>query len=151
MPEYIQTHTDRPDPLRIKPEPWMQGTPCATNPDAWFPDRGGNSEAVKKICWGCEAREKCLAYALENNEDQGIWGALSAAERAKLRPKGERRPRKTTAGPRISTRSRPWSKDDEATLLSLAAEGLDQGLIGERLGRSRASVYARLHELRNPT
>lgn len=34
-----------------------------------------------QTCWGCPVREECLAYALEEREDFGIWGGIAARER----------------------------------------------------------------------
>ena len=46
-----------------------------------FPDA---QEKALSICAGCPVREMCLAYALEN-EDEGIWGGVSADDRKILR------------------------------------------------------------------
>ena len=40
--------------------------------------------------------------------------------------------------------TRPWLPEDEARLLSLLGEGATTDEIGERLGRTRQAVYARL-------
>jgi WhiB family transcriptional regulator, redox-sensing transcriptional regulator len=60
-----------------------------TDPDAFFPEQGGglNSDIrnAKRICQRCPARRECLNYALEANEQYGIWGGLTAKERQKLR------------------------------------------------------------------
>lgn len=60
-----------------------------TDPDAFFPEQGGglNSDikSAKKICQRCPAKVECLNYALEANEQYGIWGGLTTTERHRLR------------------------------------------------------------------
>lgn len=65
---------------------WQSDSLCAqTDPDAFFPEKGGSTREAKKICKSCEVRTTCLHYALENDERFGIWGGLSERERRKLR------------------------------------------------------------------
>ena len=65
---------------------WQERALCAqTDPEAFFPEKGGSTREAKKICGGCEVRNRCLEYALENDERFGIWGGLSERERRKLR------------------------------------------------------------------
>ena len=72
---------DNDDPLA-----WQSDSLCAqTDPEAFFPEKGGSTRDAKKICTSCEVRSRCLEYALENDERFGIWGGLSERERRKLR------------------------------------------------------------------
>ena len=65
---------------------WQTDSLCAqTDPEAFFPEKGGSTRDAKKICISCEVRNQCLEYALENDERFGIWGGLSERERRKLR------------------------------------------------------------------
>ncbi len=65
---------------------WQSDSLCAqTDPEAFFPEKGGSTRDAKKICSSCEVRAQCLQYALENDERFGIWGGLSERERRKLR------------------------------------------------------------------
>lgn len=65
---------------------WQADSLCAqTDPEAFFPEKGGSTREAKKICQSCEVRAQCLEYALENDERYGIWGGLSERERRKLR------------------------------------------------------------------
>lgn len=58
---------------------------CAqTDPEVFFPEKGGSTRDAKKICGACMVRSACLEYALENQERFGIWGGLSERERRKL-------------------------------------------------------------------
>jgi len=68
------------------PLAWQTDSLCAqTDPEAFFPEKGGSTRDAKKICTSCEVRVHCLEYALENDERFGIWGGLSERERRKLR------------------------------------------------------------------
>jgi WhiB family transcriptional regulator, redox-sensing transcriptional regulator len=65
---------------------WQSDALCAqTDPEAFFPEKGGSTRDAKKICTSCEVRAQCLEYALQNDERFGIWGGLSERERRKLR------------------------------------------------------------------
>ena len=65
---------------------WQERALCAqTDPEAFFPEKGGSTREAKRICSGCEVRAECLEYALTNDERFGIWGGLSERERRRLR------------------------------------------------------------------
>ena len=65
---------------------WQERALCAqTDPESFFPEKGGSTREAKKICVGCEVKDECLEYALEHDERFGIWGGLSERERRKLR------------------------------------------------------------------
>ena len=57
-------------------------------PDLFFPESISQEKAgasmVKSVCTPCVRRQDCLDFALENNEQHGIWGGLNAAERNAL-------------------------------------------------------------------
>jgi len=50
-------------------------------------------EAAKQVCRGCEVIDHCLEWALETNQDAGVWGGLSEDERRTLRRSRQRRRR----------------------------------------------------------
>ena len=65
---------------------WQERSLCAqTDPEAFFPEKGGSTREAKKVCVGCEVRAECLEYALAHDERFGIWGGLSERERRKLK------------------------------------------------------------------
>lgn len=65
---------------------WQERALCAqTDPEAFFPEKGGSTREAKKVCLTCEVRDDCLEYALMNDERFGIWGGLSERERRKLK------------------------------------------------------------------
>jgi WhiB family redox-sensing transcriptional regulator len=67
-------------------EPWRMDALCAeTDPEAFFPEKGGSTREAKRVCTGCTVRAECLEFALANDERFGIWGGLSERERRRLR------------------------------------------------------------------
>ncbi|GAA2984371.1 WhiB family redox-sensing transcriptional regulator [Microbacterium terrae] len=75
------TPTEEDNPLG-----WQTDALCAqTDPEAFFPEKGGSTRDAKRICTSCDVRGECLEYALQNDERFGIWGGLSERERRKLK------------------------------------------------------------------
>jgi WhiB family transcriptional regulator, redox-sensing transcriptional regulator len=65
---------------------WQERALCAqTDPEAFFPEKGGSTREAKQICASCEVRAECLEYALAFDERFGIWGGLSERERRRLK------------------------------------------------------------------
>ncbi|ACQ79466.1 transcription factor WhiB [Beutenbergia cavernae DSM 12333] len=65
---------------------WQERALCAqTDPEAFFPEKGGSTREAKRVCTSCEVRAECLEYALAHDERFGIWGGLSERERRKLK------------------------------------------------------------------
>ena len=65
---------------------WQEQALCAqTDPEAFFPEKGGSTRDAKRICQACAVRDECLEYALLNDERFGIWGGLSERERRRLK------------------------------------------------------------------
>ena len=56
---------------------WQERALCAqTDPEAFFPEKGGSTREAKKVCLSCDVRVECLEYALGSDERFGIWGGL---------------------------------------------------------------------------
>jgi WhiB family redox-sensing transcriptional regulator len=65
---------------------WQERALCAqTDPEAFFPEKGGSTREAKRVCTTCDVRVDCLEYALKNDERFGIWGGLSERERRRLK------------------------------------------------------------------
>lgn len=62
-----------------------QGLCTQADPEIFFPPKGNPGIRAKQICAGCPVRAECLAYAIEADEEFGIWGGLNRAERLKVR------------------------------------------------------------------
>jgi WhiB family redox-sensing transcriptional regulator len=65
---------------------WQERALCAqTDPEAFFPEKGGSTREAKRVCLSCEVRVQCLDYALAHDERFGIWGGLSERERRRVK------------------------------------------------------------------
>jgi WhiB family redox-sensing transcriptional regulator len=65
---------------------WQASALCAqTDPEAFFPEKGGSTREAKSVCKVCEVKKECLEYALAHDERYGIWGGLSERERRRLK------------------------------------------------------------------
>lgn len=66
-------------------EPWRGDAVCAqTDPEAFFPEKGGSTREAKAVCARCLVAAEGLDSALRNEERFGIWGGLSERERRKI-------------------------------------------------------------------
>ncbi|OBG49183.1 WhiB family transcriptional regulator [Mycolicibacterium fortuitum] len=80
VPEHIDVDPETED------DQWQERALCAqTDPEAFFPEKGGSTREAKRICQGCEVKDACLEYALAHDERFGIWGGLSERERRRLK------------------------------------------------------------------
>jgi WhiB family redox-sensing transcriptional regulator len=76
---------------RDTPQPWKAAGNCSGVDPALFysEDRGAkgrtDAAAARAICKGCTVRLECLAFALTNGEEFGIWGGATERERRFMR------------------------------------------------------------------
>ncbi|MEU0489964.1 WhiB family transcriptional regulator [Nocardiopsis sp. NPDC006139] len=56
---------------------------CRTDPDAMYV-RGIAQDDAAKVCTGCPIRTECLADALDNRIQAGVWGGMTARKRRAL-------------------------------------------------------------------
>ena len=89
---YTDADTLSADTNDVEPLAWQSDALCPqTDPEAFFPDRhnvDGYQEAVaaaKRVCAVCDVAAECLAYAMINDEEFGIWGGKSERERRRLK------------------------------------------------------------------
>lgn len=74
------------EPHPDDPSGWRDGALCAqTDPEAFFPEKGGSPRDAKRVCRSCDVRSECLEYALERDERFGIWGGMTERERRHLK------------------------------------------------------------------
>lgn len=63
---------------------WAARAACkTTDPDLLFV-QGAAQNRVKAICVGCTVRTECLADALDNRVEFGVWGGMTERERRAL-------------------------------------------------------------------
>ena len=70
---------------------WRDDAICRdTDPELFFPvGTTGNAlyqiDRAKQVCTECTVSEQCLDFALDTNQDSGIWGGLTEEERRVIR------------------------------------------------------------------
>lgn len=63
---------------------WRRYARCRDHdPDQLFV-RGARQREARRICAGCPVRAQCLAEALDNRVEFGVWGGLTERERRAL-------------------------------------------------------------------
>src|SRR5215467_2548519 len=63
---------------------WPSLAACRNgDPDALFV-QGAEQNVAKRICRGCPVRYECLADALDNRIEFGVWGGMTERERRAL-------------------------------------------------------------------
>jgi WhiB family redox-sensing transcriptional regulator len=80
---------------------WQELGACRDSDPALFFPVGTTGHAVQQIsravaiCDACQVQETCLQYALESNQEAGVWGGYAEDDRRRLRKKwlAERRRR----------------------------------------------------------
>jgi WhiB family transcriptional regulator, redox-sensing transcriptional regulator len=72
---------------------WQEVAACRdSDPGLFFPV-GSTGKALEliaeavAICSTCAVQPTCLQYALESNQESGVWGGLAEDERRQLRRK----------------------------------------------------------------
>lgn len=60
-----------------------RGSCCSLDPDGFFV-QGADQQKAKTLCEGCPVRAECLADALDNRIEFGVWGGMTERERRRL-------------------------------------------------------------------
>ena len=84
---------------------WRKNALCRdTDPELFFPVCSTGQalqqiSAAKEVCCECTVKTECLEFAIETNQDCGIWGGTSEDERRNIRRQmaAERRAARVTA------------------------------------------------------
>lgn len=65
--------------------PSFTETLCAeTDPEIFFPEKGGSVRQAVAVCRRCDGQPECLEYALTRGEHYGIWGGVVERERRRM-------------------------------------------------------------------
>lgn len=132
---------------RPQPQPWRARAACLGQPVEVFfgPERAGKAAEArwapraKAICRGCEVRAACLEYAIETEQEHGVWGGLTPDERAALARDGTSKLVAMNRG----NNERPWTTAEVAELRRGAHLGARAA--AAILGRTVWSVRRKAH------
>lgn len=70
---------------------WRMSAICKdSNAELFFPIGSTGQaldmiEAAKQVCGGCPVTEECLQFALDTNQEAGVWGGYTEEERRAIR------------------------------------------------------------------
>jgi WhiB family redox-sensing transcriptional regulator len=67
---------------------WMVDGLCRddlVDPQLFFPSKKDGGTTARAICSLCVVQLDCLNYALDNNEQHGVWGGTTDKERRRIR------------------------------------------------------------------
>lgn len=91
-------------------EDWSASAACrTTDPDALFV-QGAAQNRAKALCLGCSVRTECLADALDNEVEFGVWGGMTERERRALL---RRRPNVTSWRRLLQTARETYERRDD--------------------------------------
>jgi len=128
--------------LSDSPAWWFEGLCAQTDPELFFPEKGGSVREAKAVCAGCPVRAQCLAHALAHGERFGVWGGLSEPERRRLKQAD------VAASPSAASRPPAPAEVDEVVVARLVAGHPVTGVCRDEvaqaaIGLHRAGVGAR--------
>lgn len=87
---YLHTRP-HPPPAARRITAWERLAACVkSDPTQFFPVGKGSdalaaAAAAKAVCARCPVRDRCAEFALDTNQQYGIWGGLDEEERRAIR------------------------------------------------------------------
>jgi WhiB family transcriptional regulator, redox-sensing transcriptional regulator len=106
---------------------WMEQALCAqSDPDLWFPEKGGTSAEARRICEGCPVLMECIAHT-ERVEatvgpQEGAWAGRNRRSR------------------RAASAAKCGREDRDRSIRRLTDEGLTASEIALKLGCNPRTV-----------
>lgn len=86
---------------------WTSQAACrGSDPDTLFV-QGAAQNRAKAVCMGCAVRAECLADALDNRVEFGVWGGMTERERRALL---RRRPNVSSWGRLLQTAQEEYER-----------------------------------------
>jgi len=70
---------------------WRSRAICRdSNPELFFPvgttgQALSQIDAAKSVCEACPVHSRCLEFAMETNQESGVWGGSTEDERRRIR------------------------------------------------------------------
>ena len=61
---------------------WKADGACRwVDPDLFYPVSESDAAPAKQVCSQCAVQARCLEFAVETREFEGVWGGLTGTER----------------------------------------------------------------------
>ncbi len=70
-------------------EAWVERGSCRDSAIEFYTDDAAERRVAKAVCSDCPVRGACLDFALENDEQYGVWGGMTPSERTRERHQRE--------------------------------------------------------------
>ena len=104
------------DGLDEGPLAWQERALCAqTDPEAFFPEKGGSTREAKRVCATCEVRE---AASMRRTTSGGrVWAATARSVRSRYGVT----PQETTTAKVCSPSAEAWAAEGAADVIRHAA------------------------------
>lgn len=67
----------------VDADDWTLQAKCRGMQDKLFP-HGADQKRARAVCVACAVRSQCLAEALDNRIEWGVWGGMTERERRQL-------------------------------------------------------------------
>jgi WhiB family transcriptional regulator, redox-sensing transcriptional regulator len=68
----------------VQHQEWTALAKCRGTEDAMFGTTGFDQKRASLLCAGCPVRFECLAEALDNRIEWGVWGGMTERQRRSL-------------------------------------------------------------------
>jgi len=70
---------------QLRPD-WHADAACrGIDPDVFFPPKGINVDAARRVCATCPVHDDCLDYAMSDASIKGVWAGTTERQRKRLR------------------------------------------------------------------
>ena len=65
---------------------WQAAALCReVDPELMFPEKWQSPRDAKRVCMACDVRATCLQWALDTDEQWGVYGGLTVRQRRALK------------------------------------------------------------------
>lgn len=64
---------------------WRRHSACrGLDPEIFYPETDEAAVPAKRVCAECAVKERCLDFALQGREKEGVWGGATEKERRRI-------------------------------------------------------------------
>ena len=64
---------------------WRRSSACrGLDPAIFYPATDEDATEAKSVCRVCSVQDRCLEFALQGREKEGVWGGATEKERRRI-------------------------------------------------------------------